>query len=342
MSKRMRISVIGSGNWGSTVAKMVGENVQELSEYDNDIRMYVWEEDIKGQKLSEIINKTHENIKYLAEIKLPENVKAVPDIEDTCKDTDILLFVLPCQFIIPTCEKIKNIISKDSIALNLCKGIGFDKETEEMYTYSDKITEILGIKCSSMCGANIAREVAEEKFGECTLGYSDNVSKSIFENLFGCKYFKVSSVPDVRGVELCGALKSVLALGAGFCDGGGIGMNTKCAVIRLGLMEMMAFSEYFFNGIEKDTFLESCGIADLMAACFGGRHVRVSTQFVKSPKDWGELEAEMLNGQKLQGTQTLKQVIKILDKSKKNQDFPIFSKIYKIAFNNCSTEILLQ
>lgn len=335
----MKISVIGSGNWGSTVAKIVAENVKNLVDFDNKIRMYVWEEEINGDKLSNIINNTHENIKYLSGIKLPENIIAIPDVVEVCKDADVLLFVLPCQFIIPTCEKIKNVISKDCIALNLCKGIGFDEKTQKMYTYSDKINEILNIDCCSMCGANIAKEVAEEKFGECTLGYMNKHSRDIFTKLFTCKYLKITSVFDVQGVELCGALKSVLALGAGFCDGGEIGMNTKCAIIRLGFIDMINFAMNFFNGIEEDTFWESCGIADLMAACFGGRHRRVSEAFIKTNKSWDELELEMLNGQKLQGVQTLQQIMTMLEKYGNKNRYPIFNKIYKIAFQKFSYKI---
>jgi glycerol-3-phosphate dehydrogenase (NAD+) len=110
----------------------------------------------------------------------------------------------------------------------------------------------------------------------------------------------------VAGVELCGALKNVVALGAGFCDGLGFGGNTKAAIIRIGLKETIKFAKMFFDGVKDDTFLESCGLADLVTTCFGGRNRKCAEAFAKKEGDWEELEKAMLNGQKLQGTITAK------------------------------------
>ena len=270
MQSHFNVSIIGSGNWGSTIAKVIGENVILQEDFNNKVKMYVWEEIINGENLTSIINKTHENVKYLPGIKLPVNIEASSDLLEVCEEANILVFVLPCQYILPICEKIKNKTWKNTIAINLCKGIGFDEKNLKMYTYSEKIREILGIDCSSLCGANIANEVAQNKFGECTLGYSNKTYSYVLLDLFKSSYLHITLKADVVGVELCGALKSVIALSAGFCDGANVGMNTKCAIIRLGLGEMIKFSKKFYPEINEETFMESCGIGDLIAACFGG------------------------------------------------------------------------
>lgn len=103
-------------------------------------------------------------------------------------------------------------------------------------------------------------------------------------------------------------LQNIVATGAGFVDGLGLGDNTKAAVIRLGLMEMIKFVDVFYPGSKLSTFFESCGIADLITTCYGGRNRRVAEAFVKSGKSIKELEDELLNGQKLQGPYTAEEV----------------------------------
>ena len=106
-----------------------------------------------------------------------------------------------------------------------------------------------------------------------------------------------------------------MAVGAGFCDGLQMGDNTKAAVIRLGLMEMIKFCEVFYPAHEHRTFFESCGVADLVTTCYGGRNRKVAEAFARTGKTIDELEKEMLNGQKLQGPETAKEV-NVLLKSK--------------------------
>jgi glycerol-3-phosphate dehydrogenase (NAD+) len=93
-----------------------------------------------------------------------------------------------------------------------------------------------------------------------------------------------------------------------------MGDNTKAAVIRIGLMEMRRFAELFYSGVKHETFFESCGVADLITTCYGGRNRKVAEAFVLTGKSFEELEREMLNGQKLQGTLTAKEVNALLRK----------------------------
>jgi len=146
----------------------------------------------------------------------------------------------------------------------------------------------------------------------------------------------VNAVDDIPGVELCGALKNVVALGAGFCDGLDYGGNTKAALIRIGLSEMKTFIRFFFPEVKDATFLESCGVADLITTCFGGRNRKCAEAFVRARgmKSWDDIERDLLGGQKLQGTLTAKEIWPVIQKHNLQEKLPLLTTVYQIAFED--------
>ncbi|KAG7221608.1 hypothetical protein INR49_017139 [Caranx melampygus] len=317
---------------GSAIAKIVGANAAQSSKFDNTVKMWVFEEMVNGRKLTEIINTDHENVKYLPGRKLPANVLAVPDLVEASRDADILVFVIPHQFIGKVCDTMKDKIKSDALGISLIKGV--DEGPDGLKLISDVIQEKLGITMSVLMGANIANEVADEKFCETTIGCKNKNHGTLLKELMQTNNFRVTVVEEYDVVEICGALKNIVAVGAGFCDGLGFGDNTKAAVIRLGLMEMIAFARIFCTAgpVSSATFLESCGVADLITTCYGGRNRKVAEAFVRTGKSIEELEKEMLNGQKLQGPATAAEVYLILKHKNLIDKFPLFNAVYQICY----------
>ncbi|XP_066966519.1 glycerol-3-phosphate dehydrogenase [NAD(+)], cytoplasmic isoform X2 [Macrobrachium rosenbergii] len=330
MSTPKKICIVGSGNWGSAIAKIIGNNVTKFDQFDNEVRMYVYEEMIDGKKLTEIINTTHENVKYLPGKKLPENVVAIPDVLQAAQDADVLVFVIPHQFIKTICAPLVGKLKPTAVGISLIKGFDI-AEGGGIALISHIIHKVVNIPMSVLMGANLAGEVADEKFCETTIGCRDINVGRMYRDLIQTDYFRVVVVDDVEAVEVCGALKNIVATGAGFIDGLGFGDNTKAAVIRLGLMEMIKFCEVFYAGSKLGTFFESCGVADLITTCYGGRNRRVAEAFVKTGKSIEELEKEMLNGQKLQGPQTAAEVNYMLKNKDMEDRFPLFTSIHRVC-----------
>jgi glycerol-3-phosphate dehydrogenase (NAD+) len=338
-----KVAIIGSGNWGSTAAKLCGENcARPGAAFEREVTMWVFEEDVGGRKLSEIINTEHENVKYLKGVKLPDNVRAEADLAKACAGASVLVFVVPHQFIGKLLPVVKQAMAPDAFAISLIKGIDFDEHG--MVLLSDVIRAQLGIDVCVLMGANVADEIAREDFAEATIGGTARLARR-FQQLFQRPYFRVNTVECAHAVELCGALKNVVALGAGFSDGLGWGNNTKAAIIRIGLDEMRRVIELYYGNCPPDVLLDSCGVADLITTCYGGRNRKCAEHFVRSPgKSWEQIEKELLNGQSLQGTLTSLELHKVLTASRVDfeSDFPLFNNIHKIAFQGAPASSLVD
>jgi glycerol-3-phosphate dehydrogenase (NAD+) len=223
-----------------------------------------------------------------------------------------------------------------TVAVSLIKGLDFDEEGPVLI--SDIIRKGLGDAASDVCvlmGANVADEMAQDEFCEATVGCHEQVAGDLVQRLFDCPSFRVDVTRDPLGVELCGALKNVVALGAGFCDGLSFGGNTKAAVIRHGLQEMREFCKLLDpENVQDNTFFESCGVADLITTCYGGRNRKCAEKFAQAEGklSWDELEHQELGGQKLQGTHTAAKLYKVLKRRQLLAKFPLFHAVYEIAF----------
>ncbi|KAJ1950383.1 glycerol-3-phosphate dehydrogenase, partial [Dispira parvispora] len=114
-----KVAIIGSGNWGSVVAKIVGNNVSHFKTFNPRVHMWVYEEVVNKHPLSYWINTHHENVKYLPGVRLPHNVVAEPNLIKAVEDATILVFVLPHQFIRRACEELKGHVSSECKAISL-------------------------------------------------------------------------------------------------------------------------------------------------------------------------------------------------------------------------------
>jgi glycerol-3-phosphate dehydrogenase (NAD+) len=403
------ITVVGTDlSRGSTIAKVVAENTASHPDlFERNVQMWVFEEEVtlskeskhydesselstKPQKLTHLINHLHENVKYLPGIPLPHNVIANPSITDSVKDSTILIFNLPHQFIEGLCGQLRGHIVPYARGISCIKGVNVKESSISLF--SETIGRELDIYCGALSGANIANEVAQEKFSETTIAYdpppmdSQNptpatsagpsptsshvdltklthneasgkkskarlkpmpqeypaVDAHTLKSLFHRRYFHVRVVSDVAGVSLGGALKNIVALAAGFVDGLKWGDNAKAAIMRVGLLEMVDFGKKFFpKSVYTGTFTEeSCGVADLITTCAGGRNHRCARLSIERGVSIEEVEARELNGQKLQGTLTTREVNKFLKSQGMEEEFPLFTAVYNILEGTASVRDL--
>ncbi|SCU96401.1 LAFA_0G06128g1_1 [Lachancea sp. 'fantastica'] len=344
-----KVTVIGSGNWGTTISKVVAENAALRPQlFVKRVDMWVFEEQVDGQKLTEIINTKHENVKYLPKIELPENLVANPDLLDAVKDADILVFNIPHQFLPRIAAQLEGKVKPSARAISCLKG--FDVGKDGVRLLSTYIEEKLGITCGALSGANLAPEVAKENWSETTVAYEipkdfrgegKDVDHGVLKALFHRPYFHVNVIDDVAGISVAGALKNVVALGCGFVEGLGWGNNASAAIQRVGLGEIIKFGQMFFPHSRVQTYYqESAGVADLITTCSGGRNVRVATAMAQTGKSAEECEKELLNGQSAQGIHTCKEVHEWLAASGHTEEFVLFEAVYQIVYEGASMDSL--
>lgn len=334
--RRKKIVIVGGGNWGSAIACVVGKTVKAQDNVFQPI-VNLWCRDSRKPgdttpSIADTINSTHENPKYLPGRRIPDNVVATSSLLDACESADILILVVPHQGIPQICSELRGRLRDGAHAVSLTKGISscYENETIKMQLISEDIEHALGVECSVLMGANLAGEVADGKFCEATIGCKSLENGEELKMLFDTPNFRIRVTTDYEAVELCGALKNIVACAAGFADGLGWAYNVKSAIIRLGLLETKKFVEHFYPSSVGHTYFESCGVADLITTCYGGRNRKVAQAFIKSDKPLQQVEQELLKGQSAQGPPTAQDVYEMLEIHEISEKFPIFTSVHKV------------
>ena len=328
---RLKVAMVGSGAFASAAMQMVSVNAKKKPLFEDRVDMYVYEEEYEGGKLTDAINREHANPKYLPGVHFGDNVVANPSLEDTVKDADLIIFCAPHQYMPRICKQIQLKTKPTAMAISLIKGIHITPKGPALM--SSMVRDILHINCSVLMGANLASEILPGGLCEATIGSHSYGEGQIFQELFDTEYFSTTVINDVEGAELAGALKNVVAVAAGFADGCKLGENAKATILRQGLYEMRLFAKSMYSTVSDETFFENCGVADLIATCYGGRNHRVSKAYAEldGSKTFAELEADLLRGQKLQGVLTSHEVRLVIESRGWEKVYPLFTAVDSIV-----------
>ncbi|KAH8310523.1 hypothetical protein KR044_001788, partial [Drosophila immigrans] len=325
---------------GSALSTAVCKNAVK-GEFDEKVQIYVYDELVRSNYLSEVINERHENIKYLPGIKLESNLIAINDLIEAAKEADILIFATSHSFIKAYCNILAGKVKSSAYAVSLIKGLEHIRDGE-IDLYSHLISKQLNIPCYSMMSANSAMEMAQGKLSEITIGCNNVNHAHQLSNLLQTDNCKVFSIDDVDGVELCNTLKDLVAISAGFIDGLRLGENARVACLHLGLKEMMRFIKTFNPNTKLSTFFESCGLANSVASSYADKNVTFAKCFVSSRKTVQEIEANLLNGHKLLGPITAEEVFAFLEKSNLQEKYPLFTVLHRICQNEVPPEAIVD
>jgi glycerol-3-phosphate dehydrogenase (NAD(P)+) len=246
----VKVGIIGSGGWGTALANLLAGSGADVCMWDVDTQ------------LLEMLATDRENKKYLPGVRLGENIRIAQSCEACVAATDFVVTAVPTQHFRAAFSGALPHIRDDAIIVNVAKGI----ELGSLKTPSMIFAELApGRKFVVISGPSHAEEVAQCMPTTVCAASEDIKAAEEAQDLFMNKDFRVYTQSDVIGVELGGALKNVIALGAGITDGMGCGDNTKAALMTRGITEMARLGESM--GANRETFFGLSGIGDLIVTC---------------------------------------------------------------------------
>jgi glycerol-3-phosphate dehydrogenase (NAD(P)+) len=250
-----RIAVIGGGSWGTALAGRLAAN-------GNDTVLWAYEPELVAE-----INASHTNSLYLPGINLHPALACTGDLEEAVSGRSIVLLVTPVQVMRGVLKQLVPYLAPDTIIANASKGI----ELETLQTVSQICGELLGdaalARYVALSGPTFAREVAQELPSLIVAASRNTEASHAVQAAFSCPCLRVYTNGDVIGVELGGAVKNVIAIAAGICDGLGFGHNARAALITRGLAEMNRLGQAM--GAQAATFAGLAGMGDLVLTCTG-------------------------------------------------------------------------
>lgn len=245
----MKVAVIGSGGWGTALAMLLLEN-------GNDVTLWSYSEEE-----SRVLRETGEN-PMLKGVPLPKELKLTTDL-DCVAGCGVVVLATPSFAVRSTARQMASHLTAGTVVVSVSKGI--EKETST--TLTEAIHEELGPNhpVVALSGPSHAEEVGRGVPTAVVSASKDQKAAELVQDLFMSPRFRVYASDDVTGVELAAALKNVIALCAGCCDGMGCGDNTKAALMTRGLTEIARLGVAM--GGRKETFAGLAGVGDLIVTC---------------------------------------------------------------------------
>ncbi|QYN46097.1 NAD(P)H-dependent glycerol-3-phosphate dehydrogenase [Gilliamella sp. ESL0405] len=314
MKKDAAVTVIGAGSYGTSLAILLARNGH---------RTLLWGHN--PDKMT-ILQHDRQNNQFLPDIPFPDLLYIESDLGTAVAASPILLIVVPSHAFGNILKQIKPFLRKDSKIVWATKGL----EVDTGRLLQDVAREILGdkIPLAVISGPTFAKEVASGLPTAVTVASTDDQFLTELQNLFHCsKSFRVYSSKDFIGVQLGGAIKNVIAIGAGLSDGLGFGANARTALITRGLAEMMRLGAAL--GADPATFMGMAGLGDLVLTCTDNqsrnRRFGILLGQNKTIK-----QAQDIIAQVVEGCKNTKEVWMLAQKY--HVDMPITEQIYKILY----------
>ena len=312
------IGVLGAGTWGTALAILLANNGHNVT---------IW---TKIEKEAKSLEESRDNIINLSGAHLPKDVKITLDMEDACKDKDIVVMAVASPYVRTTANEAKAFIKDGQILVNVSKGL----EDSTLKTLSDVIKEELPkADVAVLSGPSHAEEVSRCVPTTVVVGAESKETARFIQDVFMSEVFRVYTSPDIIGIELGAALKNVIALAAGVVDGLGYGDNTKAALLTRGMAEITRLG--IKMGGQMETFAGLSGMGDLFVTC-SSEHSRNRMAGYYMGQGMSMEDAMKKVEQVVEGVNSAKAALKLSEEY--NVEMPIVDQVNEVLFDGKSAK----
>ena len=315
-------AVLGSGGWGTAIA------IHLASKTGTTVRLWSARAD-SGAHLRE----SRENVRQLPGVRIPDGVHLTTDIGEATADADAWIVAVPTAFLRETATRFVPVADPTVPVLSLTKGL----EIGTFLRPTEVLAEVLGVhQLVVVNGPSHAEEVARGRLTSLVAACPDPALAAWVQDALGGDRLRLYTNADLIGVELAGALKNVMGIAAGICDGLKFGDNAKAALLTRGLVEMRRFG--VAHGATAETFTGLAGVGDLITTCFSahGRNRRTGERLAT-----GATLSEVTTGpQVAEGVFTARSVHERA--THEGVEVPIMSAVYRVLYEQLSPRAAVQ
>jgi len=312
----MKVTVLGAGNMGTAIAKVLGDNGNEV---------YLWNYEGDPDPINQIAD-AGENKKYLPGVKLPETIHPTFDMAEAVSDSSVVFFIVPSCFIKRILDTALPFLSEDAVLVDVSKGLCSESLGIIPLLMKDAVTGKLKDNIVGMSGPAIAKQIAAGGFTAMDIASENAEALEKVCEVFVNEHMKCVKHSDVVGVELGGSFKNVYAILLGVCDGVGHDLNLKSALLTRALAEIVEVGVAM--GAKKETFYSLAGLGDLIGTALSpdSRNRRFG-EYIGSGMNKDEALEKV--GQVVEGLDAVESFLKLAEKY--NIDTPLARLVLELV-----------
>ncbi|HFI0215858.1 TPA: NAD(P)H-dependent glycerol-3-phosphate dehydrogenase [Streptococcus suis] len=322
---KQTIAILGPGSWGTALAQVLNDNGHTVRIWGN-----------VPEQIDEI-NKEHTNKRYFKDVILDENIKGYKDLTEALDGVDAVLFVVPTKVTRLVAKQVAQALKHKVVVMHASKGLEPDSHKRLSEVLEEEIPAELRSEIVVVSGPSHAEETIVRDLTLISAASKDLETASYVQNLFSNHYFRLYTNNDVIGVETAGALKNIIAVGAGALHGLGYGDNAKAAIIARGLTEITRLGVAM--GANPLTYSGLSGVGDLIVTgtSVHSRNWRAGDQLGRGEK-LEDVERNM--GMVIEGISTTKAAYELAQEL--NVYMPITQAIYSVIYQGASIQDAIQ